>query len=253
MGNLDRHVRNPQAVLPLAGHLRELKIRLFVSMIALIVGSVACFVFYNRIFELFYEPFANIEKTFGATLFITTIFEGFVTKLKLSIVAGLVVSFPVHMFNLVRFIFPGLTKKEKKVVGFSLLASFFLIVFAFYYCYFYLIPMTVQFLTGAGFVPKNVGMLLNYGKNIFYILQFLLLILAIFQAPVLMEILMILNILKRRTLLKISRYVVFIVTVVAAAVTPDPTFISQLGVAVPLTALYFLALLIARIFHFGEG
>lgn len=237
----------------LVEHLHELRNRLFISMVALVLGSVVCFIFYSRIFDLFYEPFARLEKTFGSTLFINTIFEGFVVRLKLSIVAGVVLSFPVHLYNLVRFIFPGLTSKEKRIVGICLIASFFLVVLAFYYCYFYLIPVTVQFLTGAGFVPKNVGMLLNYGKNIFYILQFLLLILAIFQLPVVMEILMILNILKRRTLLRARRYVVLIVTIVAAAVTPDPTFISQLGVAIPLTALYFLALLIARIFHFGEG
>ena len=101
----------------LVEHLHELRNRLFISMVALVLGSVVCFIFYSRIFDLFYEPFARLEKTFGSTLFINTIFEGFVVRLKLSIVAGVVLSFPVHLYNLVRFIFPGLTRQGKEDCG----------------------------------------------------------------------------------------------------------------------------------------
>ena len=127
-----------------------------------------------------------------------------------------------------------------------------LVVAIFYYGYYYMVPISVRFLTGAGFVPDKVGILLNYGKNIFYVFQLLMLTMIVMQLPVVVEVLMILNVIKRRSLLKSSRYIIFAIFIIAAVFTP-PDFISQLCVAIPLIALFFLTLLIARICHFGEG
>ena len=235
----------------LIDHLRELRNRVIVSAAAVLVGAVIAFLVYDWIFAFFYRPFAPLENTFGNTLFINTIFEGFTVKLKLSIIAGVILSFPVHIYNIVRFVLPGLLKRERKIVIMTLFVSFALVLFSFYYGYFYIVPLSVRFLTGMGFIPSGVGILLNYGRNIFYVLQFLLLTLLLFQLPVVVEILMIMNILKRRSLLKAARYIVLAIFAVAAVFTP-PDFVSQLSVALPLIALFFLTILIARIFRFGE-
>lgn len=233
-------------------HLRELRNRVIVSAAAVLVAAVVCFVLYDWIFSFFFQPFSELEETFGNTLFINSIFEGFAVKLRLSIISGAVLSFPVHIYNLLRFVLPGLLKRERRIVGFTLCASFLLVLFSFYYGYFYIVPISVRFLTGMGFIPSRVGILLNYSTNIFYVLQFLLLTLLLFQVPIVLEILMIMNVIKRRALLKASRYVVLCIFMVAAVFTP-PDFISQLAVALPLIVLFFVTILIARIFRFGEG
>lgn len=185
-------------------------------------------------------------------LFVNTIFEGFLIKIKVSILAGLILSLPIHFYNLIRFIFPGLTAKEKKVVLLSLISSLVLIGVSAYYGYFKLIPVSFKFLTTSGFIPKKVGMLLNYGKNIFYVFRFLLVTMILFQIPIILELLLAMNMVNRRAVLKASRFVIVGIFALAAILTP-PDFVSQIGVALPLIAFFFLTILIAKLFKFGEG
>jgi sec-independent protein translocase protein TatC len=127
-----------------------------------------------------------------------------------------------------------------------------LVLLGFYYSYYTILPVVIKFFTSVGFLPDNVGVLLNYQSNIIYIFKFILLIMVTFQFPVLLEMMMVTNMVQRRTLLKFSRYVIVGVFLVAAIITP-PDFISQCMIALPMMVLYFLALLVAKIFKFGEG
>jgi sec-independent protein translocase protein TatC len=233
-------------------HLKELRRRIIVSAAAVLLGAVAGFVLFDWIFAFFAEPFENLSQTLDSTMFVNTIFEGFAVKMKLSIISGTVLSLPVHLYNIIAFVFPGLLPKERRIVGATLAASFTLAILAFYYGYFHMIPISIRFLTGMGFIPDQVGILLGYGKNIFYVLQLLFLLILLVQLPVVLEILMVLNVLKRKALLKAWRYVVMAVFPLSAIFTP-PDFVSQLIVAVPLIILFFGTILIARIFHFGEA
>lgn len=234
-------------------HLSELRKKLIVSVIAIVIGSIVSFIFFQFLIDALFKPFYNTEAAGSENLlFVNTIFEGFVTKFKVSILSGIVISFPVHLFNTISFIFPGLKRKEKRITIIALTVSFVLIVFSFYYSYFTIIPVSVRFLTSKNFIPEKVGMLLNYHKNIFYVIQFLFITLVIFQLPIILEILMITNVVKRRRLLRGSRYIVIVIVVLSALLTP-PDFVSQLALAAPLVGLFFLTILIAKIFKFGEG
>jgi len=233
-------------------HLKELRLRIIISLIAVLIGSVIAFVFFDAIISKLYRPFLPLDTAqLQSTLFINTLFEGFLTKIKVSVISGIVLSFPVHLYNVIRFIFPGLNQKERKIIALSLGASFVLIVFSVYYSYFEIIPLSVRFLTSKQFIPANVGILLNYDKNIFYILQFILITLIVFQIPIILELLLIMNVVQRRRLLRASRYVIIAIFVLSAVITP-PDFISQLTISTPLILMFFLTILIARIFHFGE-
>jgi len=240
--------------MPFLDHLRELRRRIIVSMIAILCGAVLSYIFFDFIVVFLFKPFRGIEALSirDEILFINTIFEGFLVRLKVAILAGVVFSLPVHVFNIIKFVLPGLTVRERKVVLIALIVSFCLIVLSFYYGYFKVIPISIGFLSSAGFIPQDVGLLLNYGKNIFVIFQFLMITVILFQLPIILEILMIMNVLSRRALLRASRFVVVGIFVLAAIVTP-PDFISQISIALPLIGLFFLTILIARIFNFGRG
>jgi sec-independent protein translocase protein TatC len=234
-------------------HLIELRRRTITSLIAVLLAAVLCFAFYDAIFRFFFAPFEVLKGPdfTGNTLFVNSLFEGFLTKLKISLLTGLILSTPVHIYNGIKFIFPGLKPKERKIVKITLLCSFLLIAGSLYYGYSKIIPLSIRFLTSSGFIPSDVGILLNYGQNIFYILQFLLIALIIFQLPLVVELCMILNLVRRRTMLRIAKYFIFGVFVLSAILTP-PDLISQVSIALPLIVLYFLTILIARIFRFGE-
>ena len=94
--------------------------------------------------------------------------------------------------------------------------------------------------------------MLNYQKNVIYIFRFILIIMLSFQFPILLEALLVLNVVSRKALFKASRVVIILVFVLSALITP-PDFISQCIISMPLIFLYFCALFIAKIFHFGEG
>ena len=233
-------------------HIRELRNIILVSLAAYLIACVAAFIFSKQIISLFTDPFSTVESMVDKTLVVSTIAEGFIAQLKITVIAGLIISMPVHIFGIIRFVFPGLTAREKRIVMSFLIISFIFIVIGSYFVYVTIVPLVVDFLTGPYFVPSTVGFLLNYQSNVFYLLTFILCSVLAFQAPLIMEVLLILKIIKRRQVWKASRYIIVFIFLLSAIITP-PDFISQLAVALPLVAFFFADLLVAKIFKFGEG
>ena len=93
--------------------------------------------------------------------------------------------------------------------------------------------------------------MLNFYKNVFYVFHLLMISFLVFQFPVLMGVLLYLNILKRAPLYVLGRYITIGIFVVSALITP-PDIVTQVSIALPLTVLYFLVLLIAKIFNWGQ-
>ncbi|MBN8216976.1 MAG: twin-arginine translocase subunit TatC [Spirochaetes bacterium] len=242
---------NPDAVMPLLAHLAELRKRLVVSCAALIVATAVCYGFYDAIYAFLSRPFADLPTSKENTLFVTSVFEGFLVRLKLSIYAGLVFSTPVHVWNAIGFVFPALKPVEKKVVGWSLLASSLLIAASGWYIYSLVLPFSVKYLVGSQFLPKGVGVMLHYGQNLNYIFMILFFGMVIFQLPIVMALLLRFGVLKRGPLLRYGRYVIVGIFVFSAVVTP-PDYISQLSLAIPLVVFYYLTLLVAKIFGWGN-
>ena len=172
----------PAKTAPVYQHLKELRNVIFVSLISLVVVSVISSIFFEEIVDFLYTPFTNIEglKT-EDTLFANMVFEGFLTKIKVSIMTGLIFSSPVITFMIIRFVLPALTTKEKRVLFTTLFVSFALILLGFYYGYFYILPITIRFFTKNDFLPQNVSLLLSYQKNIMYIFRFILMVYAEFS------------------------------------------------------------------------
>jgi len=98
-----------------------------------------------------------------------------------------------------------------------------------------------------------VGVLLNFQQGITYVLSFLLWSIITFQAPLVLEILLALNVLNRKAVLKASRFVIVGIVTLAAVITPSVDPVSQLSIALPLVVLYFAALLVAKLFKWGEA
>ena len=234
------------------GHLRELRNIILTSILTFVIACVVSYIFANQIISLFTRPFSSIDSLVDKTLVVSSVAEGFLAQLRITVIAALILSMPVHIFGIVRFIFPGLTAREKRIVLSFLICSLFLIVLGAYFVYFWLIPIAIDFLTKPYFVPQSVGFLLNYEANVFYVLTFIFWAVIALQAPLIMEILMVLNIIKRRQVWKAIRYIIVAIFLLSAIVTP-PDVASQLGVALPLIVFFFLALLVAKIFKFGEG
>jgi sec-independent protein translocase protein TatC len=243
---------NPEKVMTVMEHIAELRNGILISLLAFLVLSIVAFIFSNDIIQIFTKPFAGVASSVDKKLVVTNIIEGFSTQVQVAVISGLILSLPVHIFNLLKFVFPGIEPKHKRIILVFLIASLILIVIGAYIAYFKVVPLAIGFLTSTTFIPKGVGYLLNYRQNIFYVFSFILWSLAALQTPLILELLLMFNVLNRKQVFHASRYIIVGIFVVAAIITP-PDFISQLGVALPLTLLFFIALLVAKIFKFGES
>lgn len=238
--------------MPLLSHMKELRRCLIISGIAMTAGFGIAIGLYDMIMTFLFEPLLHLDGGSGEeVLYINTIAEGFLVRLKISALAGFIISLPVHLFNILYFVFPGLVKRERQIITMTLIFSFLFVIGGFFYSYYTIIPVSVVFLTGSGFIPENTGMLLSFGGNIFYILQFILMTLVVFQLPIILEILLVLNVVQRKALFKMGRYMVVLFFLISALLTP-PDFVTQIGLALPMTVLFYLTILVAKIFKFGE-
>lgn len=244
---------NPQRSMTALEHLIELRRRFIGSLLAFLVCFVLALVFYDRIIGLFTVQFERIENSLGAKLFANSIAEGFLVRLQASAIVALIASIPFHLVNARQFIFPAFGNKVRRIASIGMIVSFILALVGAYVAYFRIIPFSIRFLTNSAFFPDAVGVLLNYQKSISYVLAFLLWAIITFQAPLVLEILLALNILNRRAVFRASRYVIILVFVIAAVVTPSVDPLSQCMIAVPLVVLYFLVILVAKIFGLGDA
>ncbi len=242
-----------EQTLPILLHLKELRKRLLWCFGALAFCTIPAFFVYDNFINLLIAPFEKIGILAGGKpLYITSIFEGFLMNLKYSLILGAILSLPVHLYHIIRFIFPGLKKKERIVIAVTLLCSTALALLSLYFVYYFMLPLSINMLMTRSFIPEKVGLILSFQNSVSYIFDFLLYGMLTFQFPIVLEVLLYLNIIKRKTLWKASRYVIIFILIIAAIVTP-PDAISQVSFAIPMILLYFLTLLIAKICKFGEG
>jgi sec-independent protein translocase protein TatC len=230
--------------MPFLEHLRELRQRLIVSAYAMALGFLVGYALYHHYIGFLIRPF-------GEQLYIHQIEQGFTLRIRSGIMAGLILSFPVHIYNVLAFIMPALEARERRAIKWLLGGSFCLIMMGGYIGYFQILPLSIKFLKGPDFVPAEVVTQLHFQESLGFVFQIMLAFIALFQLPLVLLILMALGLVKRRWLLRASRYVLVVIFILSAVLTP-PDVASQIGLAVPLIILYFLTMLVAKLFKLGE-
>lgn len=237
---------NPTAAMPLTGHLRELRSRLVKSAIAIAVGMVVGWMYYSEIFAWLSEPFNSVIEQARAegrdvTLALTGVADPFVLQLQIAAVAGLVFSSPVWLYQLWRFITPGLHRHEKRwSVAFVAVAVplFGAGVFLAYK----VLPLGLQILFG--FTPDNVENIVSVDKYLSFFIRTILIFGAGFLAPLILVAMNFAGILPGRKLLSWWRWIIFITCLFAAVATPTGDPINLLLLAIPVLILLAIAVMI---------
>lgn len=250
----DASSRSQASPMTFLEHAEELRRRVIISIVAALVASGICYAFYEIILNLLLVPLAAIHERLGDKnqMYATSLFEGFLVRVKVALMAGVIGSLPVHGYHLIRFVFPALKPRERKVIAASLGASVVLVCIGFLYGYYKVVPLSVEFLTGSGFVPIQVGILLDYDRNVFYLLRLLLVFAFVFQLPVALLLLLRAGVVTRRALLRVSRFAIVGIFALAAIVTP-PDVISQISLALPMVLMFFLAIFVAKLLRIGDS
>lgn len=226
-------------------HLEDLRWTLFKVMLVVLVTTGVGLFYVDPILEILKAPLSAMILKSSVTLNQAGPFDGVVIKMKVGILAGVVVSLPVIILLLWSFVSPGLKQKERDSFWwiFSSITILFVAgIIAGYYALYVVMPILVSFgVEGA----QNWWRLREY---IDFVFMWLLGAGLVFQLPLIIVILVKLGLVKIATLKKSRKYAVAVAFVISAIITPTPDAITQCIVAVPLYLLYEIGVFAAS-FH----
>ena len=223
-------------------HLAEFRTRLIRCAYAVAIGAVAGWFLYEPLLEFLTQPYKQVEAGLGqtdTTLYATSLLDPFTVRIETSVYIGLALAMPVLLWQIWRFVTPGLYPHEKRyAIPFVASATF---LFAFGAALAYLtLPAAIGFLLGvAGGNVKAIPTVDSYLKlNLFMMLSFGF----GFEVPVLIVALQLVGAVTPKRLLGWWRQAIVITAVVAAVITPSGDPISMMALAVPMIIFYFMAI-----------
>lgn len=229
-----------QKEMPLTGHLAELRQRLIKCLIVLGIGFGVSFYFVDGLLALLKRPSP-------AQLYFLSPTEAFWMSLEIAFFAGLFLSLPVILYQLWKFIAPGLLSHERKyVVPFLLLGTLFF-TFGLLFCYFIVLPFALTFLVGYG-TDMGLRPLLSIGSYVDFLLKFLLAFGLIFELPLAITLLARIGLITPEFLSRNRKYAILINAILAAVLTPTPDVFNMMLMMIPLLLFYELGILGARLF-----
>ena len=229
--------------LTLIEHLSELRRRVFICLIALVMGAMVAFLFWTDIVELLKLPAQEVNDGQGVNLIATQVAELLSTSVKVSLVGGFVLALPVILYQVIRFVAPGLTPSERRYLVLFMPGAFLAFCCGLAFAYYVLTPRALPFLlTFGGGVADPLIRISNY-VDVMLRLHFWMGL--SFETPVIMYLLGQLGIVTARMFSRFRKYWVVIAFILGAIITPTFDPLNQTLVAAPLLALYEIGILLA--------
>ena len=228
--------------MPLVDHLSELRRRLIISVLALLGGAIVGFILYNRILSILLRPYTEVTNNTEFVFFDPL--EAFATRLKVAAWSGAFLASPVVLWQLWRFITPGLHKNEKRFAIPFIVASILLFTLGAVVALF-TFESALRFLVGVG--GPNLTPLFSASKFLSLIILMIIAFGVAFEFPVLLVFLELAGVVTSRRLRSWRRPALVVIVVVAALITPSQDPYSLFAMVVPMYLFYEGAILIGRL------
>jgi sec-independent protein translocase protein TatC len=225
-------------------HLIELRARLLKAIAAVLVVLVALLPFADRMYHFIAEPLLQ-RLPQGAHMIAIEVASPFMTPVKLAAVVALFLAMPAVLYQLWRFVAPGLYRHEKKMALPLLVASVGMFYLGCAFAYYLVLPKVFVFLLGV--TPDGVAIMTDIGKYLDFVLTMFLAFGVCFEVPVVVFLLALLGVVNAEQLTRQRPYVVLGVFVIAAVLAP-PDALSMLMLAIPMCLLYELGVVAVRLF-----
>ncbi|MGA7731581.1 MAG: twin-arginine translocase subunit TatC [Chloroflexia bacterium] len=225
--------------LSLMEHLLELRNRLVKSALILALATGLSFTFVEQEINILVDlagdhPLQALKPT-----------ETFVSYLKVAFYTGIAMAMPLLVYQLFRFLAPGLTKTERRWILLSLPAVTIFFVGGMVFCYFLVLPSALDFLLNFG--ASIIEVRPTISEFLSFVTRFLLAVGIAFETPVIVFLLSKLGIATPKRLRRFRRWAYVLAFVAAAIITPTPDPINQSIVAVPIILLYELGIIFASL------
>lgn len=233
-------------VMPLMEHLRELRMRIVRSLLAVAVGTIVLLAIYDPVKNFLTRPYRDLcrqrpDFDCDGSLFSLGPLEGFSARMKVCAYGGLILALPVVLWQIWRFIVPALSKKEKHYAGPFIASSIILFVVGCSLAY-WTLDKALEFLIS--WSGTDVTQTYQVTKYISLVVLMMLAFGVGFLSPVLLVFLQLAGAVKPRTLIKQWRFAIMGIFIAAAVITPSGDPFSMLALALPLTVLYLIAVLV---------
>jgi sec-independent protein translocase protein TatC len=235
--------KNPDGRMTVVEHLAELRTRLIISIAAVTLAAIVCYIFAPTIIRFFLEFYRDAIGRQHRNFIFTGPLDAFVTRLKIATYGGIVLALPVWLWELWRFITPGLEKKEKRYAIPFVLASIVLFALGGFVAMLTL-PEALSFLLNAG--GSNLQPLLTADRYISLVGLMIVAFGIAFEFPVLLVFLLLARIITTRQLRSWRRWAIVVIVTFAAVITPSQDPYSLFFMAVPMYIFYEASILIGR-------
>lgn len=233
-------------------HLREVRYRLVISVIAILVLFIVAFIFYVPIVELILRPYeiaaSNIrarDPSANIQVVNSGVAAPMILALKAAGLAAIIAACPVWLYQLWAFVVPGLLKKEKKIAGFFLLSAIPLFLTGVVVGYL-ILPKAFEFMLGFTVAEAGVANLQDLNDFLALEMRMLLVFGAAFLLPVVIVMLNLLGVLKSHALRKARTFAIFGCFIFGAVATPSGDPFSMLALSVPMVIMYLISEIICR-------
>ena len=233
-----------QSTLPVRTHLDELRRRLFITVVTVIITTVVSFIFHQQIIRLLLIPANEISALDSGALVFIELTEMFTVSVKVSLVTGLIFAMPMILYQTIMFVSPGLTFSEKRYLFLFLPVAVIAFGGGIAFGYFIVVPPAIGFLIKFG--GDLASPMIRIANYINLLVTLLFWIGAIFETPLIMLILARLGIVSPNLFARWRRVWVVVAFILAALITPTFDPLNQSLVAIPLIILYEVGILLAK-------
>jgi sec-independent protein translocase protein TatC len=226
-------------VMPLMDHLREFRTRLIRAFIALFITTAASFIFARQVFVILLRPLGDV------TVQALKPTEALGNYMKVALLCGVILAMPILVYQLARFIAPGLTKKERRYLFVLVPGATLCFLLGVAFAYFVMLPAALPFL--GTFMADLIEQNWAIGEYLSFVTSLLFWIGVAFELPLFVYFLAKAGIIDAQMLSKNRKYAVVAIAVLSAVITPTVDPLNMALVMGPLVVLYEVGVLLARI------
>ena len=243
-----KHPVGPDGQMALADHLRELRARLMIVAVTIVLGIVVAWFFYDRTFQLLLDPYNEARKTLEARgvetqPVISGVAASLLLRLKISALAAVIVTCPIWLYQIWAFIVPGLHPHERRSTKMFAVIAGPLFVAGVAVAY-YVLPKGMEVLIG--FTPADIQSLIEFDRYLRFLIRMMLVFGVAFEIPLFVVMLNLAGVVSGKTLGAYRPWIVIGTFVFAAVATPSTDPFSMIFLAVPMALLFLVSEVIAR-------